>query len=66
MNKKLKLTYSNTNRQVKKRRNTDMIMSNLVHDNEYTFANEFYDELKADYFREYLSEKEDEEESPTN
>ena len=46
-----KLEYNNTNRQVKRQR-TDKMFYNNIHDSIYTFADEYYAELREDFVRE--------------
>lgn len=60
MNKKVTNEYKCTNRQVKKRRKESM-SPNLVHDLEYTFADEYYKQLQDEYKSEYLTPNDEEE-----
>lgn len=55
MNKKDNTEYNCTNRQVKKRRNESMT-PNLVHDMEYTFADEYYTDLQNEYYESLKEE----------
>lgn len=50
--------YRCTNRQSTRRRID--IMNNIVHDREYTFADQYYEELQNDYYASLLIETEDE------
>lgn len=59
MNKNGKDEYKCINRQVK-RECPFRMPTNLVHDMEYTFADEFYEELKNDYRAEYLEDNTEE------
>jgi hypothetical protein len=57
MNKKRTNEYNGTNRQGTKRRNEKMV-SNVVHDREYTFADEYYNSLQDEYYESLKQELE--------
>lgn len=62
MNKKEITEYNKANRQVKKWRNESMYY-NVIHDTEYTFADEYYKALQDDYQTEYIKPRKEEEDS---
>lgn len=59
MNKKGKVEYSCSNRQ-STRREIDKMFNNMVHDREYTFADQYYEELQEDYYAELLKDLKEE------
>lgn len=59
MNKKGTTEYSGINRQ-STRHGDDKMHNNLVHDNEYTFADEYYQELQTGYYEELMQDLKDE------
>ena len=64
MNKKENLEYTDTNRHANKRRDKPMLVMdrNIVHDMEYTFADEYYRDLRDEYYENLMSELKDEDE----
>lgn len=62
MNKKDKTEY--TANKEDSRRGENMVMDeNYIHDILYTFADEYYSDLRNDYYEALLEDMEDEEES---
>lgn len=62
MNKKDKTEY--TANKEDSRRDENMVMDeNYIHDILYTFADEYYSDLRNDYYEALLEDMEDEEES---
>ena len=59
MNKRDKTEYTSTNRPINKRRDKPMDF-NLVHDMEYTFADEFYKDLRDEYYETMMKDFTDE------
>ena len=59
MNKSDKMEYKYTSRQVKRRRTDNMY--NEIHDTIYTFADEYYEELRRDYVESMKDSLKDEE-----
>jgi hypothetical protein len=51
--------YRCTNRQSTRRR--DFVMNNIVHDREYTFADQYYEELQAEFYSDLLKDLSSEE-----
>lgn len=64
MNKWGKTEYRCTNRQSTRR--DKMIYNNLVHDTEYTFADEYYSELQTEYYGDLLKDIDDDVNKKTN
>lgn len=63
MNKKGRTAYTRSNRQDKKKRGSkDMTVANLIHDEIYTFKNEFYDTLQSEFLADILKDIEEDEE----
>lgn len=59
MYKKVETEYTNNNRHAPKRRDKPMDL-NLVHDMEYTFADEYYKDLRDTYYEEMMKDLSDE------
>lgn len=61
MNKEDNTEYTGNNRHLIRRRDNPML-ENLVHDMEYTFADEYYSDLKNDYYESLKEELKSDEE----
>jgi hypothetical protein len=65
MNKKVNNEYRYTKRQVNQTEDDTMLDNNLVHDKEFTFADEYYKDLQDDYHSDMLKDIYQDEESTT-